>query len=92
MKINRWQVSGLLVLYVAVIALSVKVVTNRHQARQLFVQVQQLEKERDQLGATWSRLVLEQSTQLNQVHVESRARDALGMRKPTAESIKVIRE
>ena len=84
--------SGLLVLYFAVIVLAIMVVGNRHQARQLFVEFQQLEKTRDQLNADWSRLILEQSTQLNQVHVESHAGKVLGMQKPTAESIRVIHE
>jgi len=75
-----------------VIILAVMVVANRHQARQLFSELQQLQKERDQLNANWSRLMLEQSTQLNQVRVEDQAKNVLGMRKPTAENTQVIRE
>lgn len=89
---ERWQFFGLTFLYVAVIGMSILVVSNRHQARQLFVEVQTLEKERDRLNSDWSRLKLEQSTQLHQLRIEQRAREGLKMRKPLAQDIGVIRE
>ncbi len=89
---DRWQISSLALLYIIVILLATMVVANRHQARQLFGEYQQLEKNRDALNASWSRLVLEQSTQLNQATVENRAQKVLGMQKPIAESIRIIRE
>ncbi|WP_020394270.1 cell division protein FtsL [Thiolinea disciformis] len=88
----RWYWPWLVMLYVIVITLAVMVAANRHEARQLFVEVQQLERDRDQLNATWSRYVLEQSTQLNQLHVESRAVESLNMQKPVADNTRVIRE
>ncbi|MFI0397946.1 MAG: cell division protein FtsL [Thiolinea sp.] len=92
MNLHRWQSLATVLLYMLVIILAVMVVANRHQARQLFSELQQLQKERDQLNANWSRLMLEQSTQLNQVRVEDQAKNVLGMRKPTAENTQVIRE
>lgn len=92
MNLHRWQSLATVLLYILVIILAVMVVANRHQARQLFSELQQLQKERDQLNANWSRLMLEQSTQLNQVRVEDQAKNVLGMRKPTAENTQVIRE
>lgn len=92
MNLHRWQSLATVLLYMLVIILAVMVVANRHQARQLFSELQQLQKERDQLNANWSRLMLEQSTQLNQVRVEDQAKNILGMRKPTAENTQVIRE
>lgn len=89
---TRAEFFALLVLYAAVIGMSLLVVVNRHHSRQLFAEIQVLEKERDRLSAEWSRLKLEQSTLLNQVHVEKRARQKLKMRKPSADSIKVVRE
>lgn len=90
--VMRWYWLVLVVSYLAVIVLAVMVAINRHEARQLFAEVQQLERDRDQLNATWSRYVLEQSTQLNQLHVESRALESLHMQKPVAENTRVIRE
>ena len=67
---HRWKLLGLGLLYVLVVGLALSVTINRHQARQLFLELQQLERDRDQLNADWSRLTLEQSTRLNQVRVE----------------------
>jgi cell division protein FtsL len=56
------------------------------------MELQALETERDRLSAEWSRLKLEQSTILNQIRVDNRAKSELGMQKPSAEQIKVINE
>jgi cell division protein FtsL len=89
---NRFNGITLAILYVLVIALALLVVANRHEARRLFADVQKLEQERDALRANWSRLKLEHSTLLNQVHVETQAKERLGMTKPAANELKVIRE
>lgn len=89
---SRWRLLGMLGLYVLVIILALMVVNNRHHARQLFAEIQELEKERDDRSADWSRLKLEQSARLNQVRVETQAKQQLRMEKPSADNIKVIRE
>ncbi len=89
---TRFKLLGLLLLYLLVMVLALMVVSNRHESRKLFAELQKLEKQRDELSANWSRLKLEQSTLLNQVHVETEAQEKLGMQKPLAENIKVIRE
>jgi cell division protein FtsL len=89
---SRGSLLGLLLLYVLVVGMSLLIVANRHHSRELFAELQRLEKERDELSADWSRLKLEQSTLLNQVHVETRSKEVLKMQKPTADNIKVIHE
>lgn len=89
---GRWQFGGMVALYLLVVAMAVFVVVNRHHSRQLFVEYQQLEKERDALNASWSRLTLERSTRLNQVYVERRAKRELSMNKPSSDNIRIIRE
>lgn len=89
---SRWQIISFAGLYFMVVVLAITVVINRHEARQLFIELQGLEKERDRLSTDWSRLRLEQSTQLNQVHIERRAKQQLGMKRPSADSIRIIRE
>ena len=89
---SRANVLSLLVLYIMVITAALWLVQNRHTSRQLFMELQTLEKERDRLSAEWSRLKLEQSTLLNQIRVDNRAKSELGMQKPTAAQIKVINE
>ena len=89
---SRANVLSLLVLYIMVITAALWLVQNRHTSRQLFMELQTLEKERDRLSAEWSRVKLEQSTILNQIRVDNRAKSELGMQKPTAAQIKVINE
>lgn len=89
---SRGGLLGILLLYALVIGMALLVVVNRHHSRELFAELQRLEKERDELSADWSRLKLEQSTLLNQVHVETRSKEVLKMQKPSAGNIKVIRE
>lgn len=87
-----WRRTLIALLYVGVIAAAIQVVLNRHHARSLFSELQQLEKERDTLTAQWSRLKLEEGTLLNQVVVETRARQEMNMRIPRQSEIKVIYE
>jgi len=88
----NWQLSLLLVLFVAVVFTAIKTVSQRHEARSQFVKLQKLEKERDKLAAQWSRLKLEQSTMLNQVRVERLASRDLNMQMPKPSEKKMIRE
>jgi cell division protein FtsL len=88
----NWQLPLLVVLFVAVVFVSIKTVAYRHESRAQFMQLQKLEKERDVLAAQWSRLKLEQSTMLNQVRVERLARWDLKMQIPKVSEMKMIRE
>lgn len=72
--------------------LAISVVDNRFKARSLYTELQQLEKERDELNSTWSRFRLEKSTLLNHAVIERRARERLNMKRPDAVDIKVIKE
>ncbi len=71
---------GLLAL--AVLASALQVVRLQHEARALFVEIQALERERDQLNEEWSRLQLEQSTWATHDRIEELARSKIGMRTP----------
>ena len=71
--------AGLLILVLAVITSSVSLVYARHQGRELFVELQALGNERDNMDIEWGRLQLQQSTLTTQGQVESAARDRLGM-------------
>ena len=91
-SVANWQLPLLAVLFVTVIFVAIKTVVHRHESRTLFMQLQELEKERDKLSAQWSRLKLEQGTSMNQVRVEQKARWDLGMRLPKASEVKLVRE
>ncbi len=83
---------GLMVLYFLVIGLALLVIVNRQHSRTLFTDVRNLEQKRDDGSDKWARLRLEQSTRLNQVRVDTRAKQELGMQKPSADEIRVIHE
>jgi len=70
---------GLLLLVFAVIASSISVVYAKHQGRKLFIELQSLGDERDNMDIEWGQLQLEQSTLTTQGKVESAARKRLGM-------------
>lgn len=89
---KHWQLPVSALLIVLVIVTAVSVVINRHEARRLFVELQQLEKERDRLTAEWSRLKLEEGSLLNQVRIEKTARQTMNMRPPRQYEIRIVTE
>jgi cell division protein FtsL len=66
-------------LLLAVMGSAVGVVYAKHQGRKLFVELQSLRNERDDMDVEWGQLQLEQSTHTTQGQVEHAARERLGM-------------
>ncbi len=81
----------LIVVIVANIATAIAVVYARHQHRVLFVQLNQLDKARDELNIEFGRLQLEQATVGESNRVEHIARERLGMKSPESADVVVIR-
>ena len=75
----------------AVIVTSVGVVYSKHQARKLFVELQALGNERDNMDIEWGQLQLEQSTLTTQGQVEHDARTRLGMIIPAADGMVIVK-
>ena len=73
------------------IATAVGVVMARHRLRQLFVELNRLEKTRDELNVEFSRLQLEQATWAESTLIDRTARERLGMVLPKADEIVVVR-
>lgn len=88
----RRQVELLLagVLAVVVLLSAVSVVYARHDARQLFIELQQLTAERDRLNIDWGRLQIEHSTWASPGRVEQLAREKLGMREPDPAKVVIV--
>ena len=80
---------GLLIVLVLLSAVSV--VFTKHQARKLFVELQQLEAERDNMDIEWGQLQLEQGMLTTQGQVEKAARDRLGMVNLSADNMVIVR-
>ncbi len=69
------------VLIIAVVATGVGVVTSRHESRRMFVELQGLEADRDELQIRWGQLQLEQATFGEAGRIESVAASELGLQR-----------
>ncbi len=86
---KRLAVLGLL--FVAIFASALQLVLSRYEARRLFVALQELRKERDELDREWGRLLLEQGTWGTHGRVEEIARTRLQMTVPAPERVYRVR-
>ena len=77
-------------LYVVIFLSALQVVIARHEARSLFVELQALERTRDELNEEWGRLQLEQSTWATNDRIESFARTKLAMKMPERSSVVLL--
>ncbi|MFZ1640229.1 MAG: cell division protein FtsL [Candidatus Contendobacter sp.] len=84
------QILLLVLLIVAVLGSGVGVVYTQHTNRQLFVEWQKLQAERDDLEVEWELLRLEQSTLVTDAAVEAVARARLNMLAPDPGAILYI--
>ncbi len=80
----------LILLGTAVFFSAIKVVIARHDTRRLFVEIQKLEKDRDNLNEEWGRLQLEQSTWATDARIESVSKTELHMIEPKMRSVMLI--
>lgn len=92
MNLRLWG-SRLLVplLALSVLATGIGCVYVRHEARKLFVQLQELQTERDRLQIEWGKLRIEQGTWASHGRVENMARSELKMVEPKPGSVMAIR-
>ncbi len=80
----------LIILGIAVFFSAIRVVIARHEARKLFVEIQVMEKYRDDLHEERGRLLLEQSTWATDARIESMAKTELHMVEPEPRSVMLI--
>lgn len=70
---------------------AVGVVWTRHETRSLFIQLQGLHVERDQLDIEWGQYKIEQSAWATHGRVEQTARDGLKMVIPRPEEVQLVK-
>lgn len=75
-----------------VMASSFAVIYSKHQSRKLFVEVQQLNKNIDELNIEWGRLQLEQSAWSAHGRIERIARKKLNMILPGAGDVVYVQQ
>ena len=71
-----------LLLVFTVLVSAVSVVQTQHVSRKVFMEIEQLKKDRDLLNEEWGRLQLEQSTWALDERVERTVKEELGMYVP----------
>jgi len=82
--------AGIAVLALALAATGIGVVFTKHEARDLFIQLQGLNSERDGLEIEWGQLKLEQSAWATHGRVEQTARVGLRMVIPRPDEVRIV--
>ena len=82
----------LLVFVFAVVCVlsAIALVYTKHESRKLFVELETLTHERDELNIEWGQLQIEQSTWATHARIEQVATDDLSLVRPVASEIYVI--
>ncbi len=76
-----------MMLLIVVIGSALVVVYQKHDSRQLFTEMRQLEKQLDDYAVEWGKLQLEQTTLAGYGRIEIKARKNLGLVLPGKESV-----
>ncbi len=69
---------------------SIAIVYTKHESRKLFVELEALTHERDELNIEWGQLQIEQSTWATHARIERVAKDDLSLARPESSEIYVI--
>lgn len=88
-RFYTWLAVGLLL--AAVVASGMGVIYVKHQSRELFIELQGLQRQRDALDIQWTQLQLEQSTLVTEAVVDQTARSRLDMIVPSPDSVVYLR-
>jgi cell division protein FtsL len=88
MSRNQWLIA--LLLWCAVLGSAAGAIYTRHQAREQFVELERLHRERDQLEVTWGQLQLDKGTVSANAQVEHVAVTKLKMAPPNPAAIQVV--
>ena len=85
------QPVALLAAFAAVCLVSaIALVYTKHESRKLFVELEELSQERDELNIEWGQLQIEQSTWATHGRIEQVAGDKLSLIKPEPDDVFVI--
>jgi cell division protein FtsL len=92
LKLSRTLVYAVVVplLWVAALGSAAGAVWCKHRTREMFMQLQQLSDQRDNLDIEWGQLQLEQSAWSQHAFVENVAANRLHMATPPAQEIKIV--
>ena len=69
---------------------AIALIYTKHESRKLFVELESLTQQRDELNIEWGQLQIEQSTWATHSRIEQVATDELSLVRPTSAEIFVI--
>ncbi|MDH5611653.1 MAG: cell division protein FtsL [Gammaproteobacteria bacterium] len=78
-------------IFIMTLSSAVLLVYSKHQSRKLFVELQGLKHQVDELNTEWGQLQLEQSAWSGHGRIEQVARERLSMVMPSAEEVVFIK-
>lgn len=90
LKASRSPILLTVVFAVVCVISAVALVYSKHESRRLFVELESLTSERDELNIEWGQLQIEQSTWATHARIERVAADDLSLQRPKATEIYVI--
>lgn len=79
-------------LTIAVVGSGLALIRAEHDARQLFIELEALNREHDRLQIDWRQLQIEQSMLATHSKIESIARDKLNLAPPASSQVVVVAE
>ena len=90
MLMNRKPFLLIFVFALVCVLSAVALVHTKHESRKLFVELEELSQERDELNIEWGQLQIEQSTWSTHARIERVAIDDLSLERPDTSEIYVI--
>jgi cell division protein FtsL len=90
MSVRRQPFLLVFVFSIVCVLSAMALVYTKHESRKLFVELEQLSHERDELNIEWGQLQIEQSTWAQHARIEQVATDDLSLVRPEATEIFVI--
>ena len=92
MEIGRGKQPFLLTIIFSVVCVmsAMALIYTKHESRKLFVELEQLTRERDALNIEWGQLQIEQSTFATHARIERVAAEELSLVRPRSTEIYVI--
>ncbi len=86
------KVLFIMILLIVTFVSAISVVYVKHYNRKLFVELQQMEKQRDDMEVEWGKLQLEQNTWATHARIERIAKEKLQMITPDTSDVIFIRQ
>jgi cell division protein FtsL len=87
---NGQPILLLMIFAVVCVISAIALVYTKHESRKLFVELEQLTTERDELNIEWGQLQIEQSTWATHARIERVALEELALKRPQSTEIYLI--